>query len=46
MGKQVIMSGSDYSHRHPVLRSESENSQETAGSSQRAAGSDHARESD
>jgi flagellar assembly factor FliW len=45
VGKQVIMTGSDYSHRHPVLRSESESSQKKAGSSQRAAGSGHATES-
>jgi flagellar assembly factor FliW len=39
VGRQVVMSGSDYSHRHPVLGLGSDRSQQAAGSGQQAAGS-------
>ena len=39
VGKQVVMSGSNYSHRHPVLGSGSDSGQKAASSREQAAGS-------
>ena len=38
VGKQVVMSRSTYSHRHPVLQSGSDSSEETAASRQQGSG--------